>query len=1257
MSADLNRYKLLAVEVIIGDVYYTVESHARRHPQRGGLRVVQTKWRRKKESIGAGTFGVVRLEEKETSENDDAKVFGETRAIKVMMKDTLAAIGVDYKREIEALTEFSARQYSPAEIFVEFIGWYENYQHLYLVMEYIPLGDLEKHIPPEGLSEDATWQITQDLLYGLKFMHEAGFAHRDLKPQNIFVTQKPPAVESWAIKIGDFGISKRVANQQTQFRTRVGTPHYQAPEIVDDDRETSAYSYAADLWSLGCVVVKIATGKTPFDGPRDVRNYCANTSILAAESLLREKLGPEGIAFVKGLLSPKPRDRPSADVALSNEWITTMRTEPSEERSLAVPHSTMSQAEERALPLTDAVINHDLYGPVSDDHDNPALSHEPIVSPTGRPLFYSWKEDVPLQIKLGNEDHYFINCFFVPKSTNLLVQDESNMWFKIETEHRGPAVAIRDPRRTSGGLTNNGVRRSAIAYISCPGEYIAIGGSLDHKACIIILDRELSVKWQTTLTDWTATDYISCCNSAPYLAASSMTGEVKIWNISRLASEELTSSTPSWTRTSRTLHHCPIILLRDEHHALVTDGVDIIIWSLNNSSGTSNTVLGSHRRRISEMVLSHDGSRLVSTSFLGGETKVWNVTTRTLLFNLSYGTAHSRVVSPVFAPHQPMLVTLVKDYLAPEKVTSLVVWNLQENKGDRPAASDEIYRSPLHNVLAFWPDETTVAVLHAEGGVRQVVRFWRRKLITNEDYRAELPDARLSGKKNNTPSAIEQQSLSPWEELGPSADEPGFSCRPETSQETVRPTPHSRSETPVIYDAVNTKPLGPVAVRQDAMAGVARTPNRELRSVATDDMSTYRASPQHDNSRLSRSETSVLGAQKHALTIVWVDRNQPIPIYCPEPVVFKHMIMNADCVALGLSQSNEFYIINEKRHCEKIVTTIDNFLPWTGTDTRPPAMAASWNHRYMAPIFKYALGGSIAGHGAVLLYNTSVNGKRRPFYTVKIHDWQAVASVAFDEQNSFAACSDTGDVRVWDIATGENPITLGDEHLVANYRSASRIGSVVVLSKQKEWCDKDWWFIIRSDDKDILLSYFRRNPYKNIPNPENPIQLTIGAHSTTIRNMVISTHGKYLATISEDQIIKVWHVYDRTLVVIPQIGGSLTRTISMTINEQHMVLVTVTDLSVYNASPTDPSRRQLFLCNLEGRLGRTAVAILLGAKKSGFLAVSFTRPTEETCEMYAMISASHERPPLALHVWGKDETSALGRGLRRAYDSLSLRKK
>ena len=120
-------------------------------------------------------------------------------------------------------------------------------------MEYFELGDLERYITPKMTEGDAKIIIGQ-ILEGLKILHDYNWAHRDLKPQNIFVVQDAP---HWWVKIGDFGISKRIGGGQSGIRTVVGTPDYIAPEIFpfllsdndedSDDEEASQYTVAVDI--------------------------------------------------------------------------------------------------------------------------------------------------------------------------------------------------------------------------------------------------------------------------------------------------------------------------------------------------------------------------------------------------------------------------------------------------------------------------------------------------------------------------------------------------------------------------------------------------------------------------------------------------------------------------------------------------------------------------------------------------------------------------------------------------------------------------------------------------------------------------------------------------------------------------------------------------------------------------------------------------------------------------------------------------
>ena len=202
---------------------------------------------------------------------------------------------------------------------------------MFLAMEYMPLGDLEQNLQEientpghEGpaIPEEEIQEITRQILEGLNIMHAEGFAHRDLKPQNIFVVQKQP---QWWVKLGDFGLSKQ-RTDETALRTQAGTQQYMAPELFyyvpDLESETSEYTSAIDLWGLGCVVYRITTGAVPFPSLLLLRNYCRDPSKMP---LYTPPTMERAVEFVGELLKPHPGRRPSASAALEAGWLVQSR--------------------------------------------------------------------------------------------------------------------------------------------------------------------------------------------------------------------------------------------------------------------------------------------------------------------------------------------------------------------------------------------------------------------------------------------------------------------------------------------------------------------------------------------------------------------------------------------------------------------------------------------------------------------------------------------------------------------------------------------------------------------------------------------------------------------------------------------------------------------------------------------------------------------------------------------------------------------
>ena len=129
--------------------------------------------------------------------------------------------------------------------------------------------------------------------------------------QNIFVAQVSPRY--W-VKLGDFGIAKRVTNQSTALRTEIGTPYFSAPETEPDDyQENFEYTNAVDLWSLGCVVYNCLAQRPPFQSRRA-------KALPFPIQPLKGKVHVDSVAFLECLLKVDPMTRYTAQEALDHPW-------------------------------------------------------------------------------------------------------------------------------------------------------------------------------------------------------------------------------------------------------------------------------------------------------------------------------------------------------------------------------------------------------------------------------------------------------------------------------------------------------------------------------------------------------------------------------------------------------------------------------------------------------------------------------------------------------------------------------------------------------------------------------------------------------------------------------------------------------------------------------------------------------------------------------------------------------------------------
>lgn len=200
-------------------------------------------------------------------------------------------------------------------------GWYESDDWIFLAMDYFELGDLSQHLNSK-IPEYQAKEITRQLCCGLIEMHRMGFAHRDLKPQNVFVMSRTPT--AWDVRIGDFGIAKRVQQNETALRTMTGTHAYMAPEMFPylvDDQEEHTYTQAVDMWALGVMLYQMLTLEFPFGDQLPLHKYCKSRVGFPEAILSAEQVTPICISFIKSLLRPLPSYRPTSEAAISHTWL------------------------------------------------------------------------------------------------------------------------------------------------------------------------------------------------------------------------------------------------------------------------------------------------------------------------------------------------------------------------------------------------------------------------------------------------------------------------------------------------------------------------------------------------------------------------------------------------------------------------------------------------------------------------------------------------------------------------------------------------------------------------------------------------------------------------------------------------------------------------------------------------------------------------------------------------------------------------
>ncbi|CAN0348728.1 unnamed protein product [Lampetra planeri] len=285
---------------VVGRVCST--PHAINNLMHVGLRKVTFKWQRGNK-IGEGQYGKVY-----TCVNVDT---GELMAMKEIRFQPN-----DHKTIKETADEIKIFEGINHSNLVRYYGVELHREEMYIFMEYCDEGTLEE-VSRLGLQEPVIRHYTKQICTAITELHERGIVHRDIKGANIFLTS------TGHIKLGDFGCSVKLKNiSQTmpgEVNSTLGTAAYMAPEVITRARG-EGHGRAADIWSLGCVLIEMATGKRPW------HEYEHNFQIMYRVGMghkppLPERLSPEGRDFLALCLESDPSDRCTASQLLDHAFV------------------------------------------------------------------------------------------------------------------------------------------------------------------------------------------------------------------------------------------------------------------------------------------------------------------------------------------------------------------------------------------------------------------------------------------------------------------------------------------------------------------------------------------------------------------------------------------------------------------------------------------------------------------------------------------------------------------------------------------------------------------------------------------------------------------------------------------------------------------------------------------------------------------------------------------------------------------------
>lgn len=254
--------------------------------------------------VGSGTFGNVYI-----ATNKHTGALCAMKEVNVIPDDPKSAECLkQLEQEIELLSQLKHPN------IVQYYGSERIEDQFYIYLEYVYPGSINKYLHEHcgAMTESVVRNFTGHILKGLAYLHSTNTVHRDIKGANLLVDAQG------VVKLADFGMAKHLSETAAALSLK-GTPHWMAPEVLQATMNKDVgYDLAVDIWSLGCTIIEMFTGKHPWSG---LEGAAAMFKVLHKDPHIPETLSSDGKNFLQRCFRRNPAERPTASMLLEHPFI------------------------------------------------------------------------------------------------------------------------------------------------------------------------------------------------------------------------------------------------------------------------------------------------------------------------------------------------------------------------------------------------------------------------------------------------------------------------------------------------------------------------------------------------------------------------------------------------------------------------------------------------------------------------------------------------------------------------------------------------------------------------------------------------------------------------------------------------------------------------------------------------------------------------------------------------------------------------